>query len=313
MTDAEPLVASPVLAGDPSRILRAERLARRVAEQLDLPEPRLERVSMNAVYRAGPCAIRICRPTTDPVAALNASRVLTDLGLRVPVPYDVRSFVDPDIDPELWATTWEHIDHDPTADPDWTEVGRMTRALHRVDPSRLSGVHPLPVAGRFAWWDVTATLDDLSSSIAPEWRAILNSAHERLRWVLPHLAEGLDDAVVVHGDLHPGNVVVDRRTGRTVVLDWDLLSLSRPAWDHAPLLRWEERWGGRAGTYSAFADGYGTDHTDDALTRGIADLRLLVATVMRVRASVTDESARSEAEKRVAYWAGTDTRTWIAA
>jgi aminoglycoside phosphotransferase (APT) family kinase protein len=313
MTATEPLVASPVLAGDPTRIERVDQLARRVAAHLDLPEPRLERTSMNAVYRAGPCAIRICRPTTDPVVALNVSRALTDLGLAVPVPYDLRSFVEPDIDPELWATTWEHIDHDPSAQPDWAMVGRMARELHGVDPSRMSAIHPLPVAGGFSWWDVVATLDDLAASLAPARLSVLRSAHERLQWVLPHLRESLDDAVVVHGDLHPGNVVVERRSGRTVVLDWDLLALSRPEWDHAPLLRWEERWGGRPGTYSEFALGYGGDLTDDVLARGIAELRLLVATVMRVRASITDPTAVNEAEKRVGYWAGSDARPWIAA
>jgi hypothetical protein len=267
---------------------------------------------MNAVYRAGPCAIRICRPTTDPVVSLHVSRTLADLGLGVPVPYDSRSFREPDIDPELWATTWEHVDHDPAAEPDWVAVGRMTRDLHDLDPGRLSAIHPLPVAGEFSWWDVAATLDEISACIAPARLNVLRSAHERLRWVLPHLRESIDDVVVVHGDLHPGNVVVERRSGRTVVLDWDLLALSRPQWDHAPLLRWEERWGGRLGTYSEFAHGYGDDLSDDVLARGIADLRLLVATVMRVRASITDPSTEDEANKRVGYWAGTDVRPWIA-
>ena len=313
MTADSPLVATPVLAGDPTRHQRADELARRVAERLGLPEPRLERVSMNAVYRSGPCAIRVCRPTTDPVVALRTSRFLTEIGIRVPSPYDQRSFVDVDLDPELWATTWEHIDCDPHAEPDWAMVGRMIHELHTVDPDLIASLHPLPIAGRFPWWDVAATLEDLASFIAPERLHVLRSAHERLSWVVPHIRASDDESVVVHGDLHPGNVVVERVTGRTVILDWDLLALSRPEWDHSPSLRWEQRWGGRPGTYAEFARGYGRDLTDDDLARGIADMRLLVATVMRVRASVSDASANDEADKRVAYWAGTDTRPWVAA
>lgn len=312
MNHDAPLVATPVLAGDHSRLTRADELARRVARTLDLPVPRRERVSMNAVYVAGPCAIRVCRPTSDPVVAIRAARHLTERGLHVALPFHEESFVDPEVDPELGATAWHHIDIDSSREPDWSDVGRMIRELHSLTPSEMSAIHPLPLAGRFPWWEVGGTIDELATLRPLEEVRILRAALERLTWVTPHIRDAHDDHVVVHGDLHPGNVVVDARTGRSVILDWDLLARCPRGWDHAPLLRWTQRWGGRTGIYEDFASGYGTDLSQDPISRGIAELRLLVATVMRVRAATTDDSARDEADKRVGYWAGIDSRTWTA-
>jgi len=308
----EPLVSVPLAGGGPTRLERATRLARLIAARLDLPEPHLERVSMNAVFRSGPAAIRVCAPTTDPVVSLRLAPLLIERGITVARPFDDRSFHEPELDPELRATVWEYVEHDPSVEPDWGAVGRMIRELHGIDPTIVADIHPLPLAGRFAWWNVAESLDRLGDALAPDVVSSLRAAHDRLSWVEPFLRDPDDGFVVVHGDLHPGNVVVDRRDGRSVVLDWDLVSLSNRAWDHAPLMRWSDRWGGRAGCYEAFAGGYG-EHLDDRdLAHAISELRLLVATIMRARAAVTDPRARDEAERRIGYWSGSDTRMWTA-
>ena len=312
MSRSSPLVATHVATGDTERLHRADELAARIARRLDLPEPRRERVSMNAVYVAGPCAIRVCRPTTDPVVAIHAAHFLAERDIAVARPYVSRSFVDVDLDPDLWGTTWHLVDIDHDAEPDWTEVGRMVRTLHDVPLDDVAAMHPLPLAGQFPWWNLETTIDELSAEQPREVTHVLVDAHERLRWVTSHLTSPHPDHVVVHGDLHPGNVVVERRTGRTIILDWDLLASSPRGWDHGPLLRWTERWGGRPGTYEDFAAGYGENLSADPVTRGIAELRLLVATVMRLRASITDATARDEAVKRIGFWSGNDTRSWNA-
>ena len=70
-----------------------------------------------------------------------------------------------------------------------------------------------------------------------------------------------------------------------VILDWDLLCRGPSSWDHAPLMTWTGRWGGEPGIYEAFAEGYGCSFHGDPLGEAIAELRLVAATLMRVRAA----------------------------
>ena len=46
--------------------------------------------------------------------------------------------------------------------------------------------------------------------------------------------------------------------------------------------------GGAPGIYEAFADGYGRSFRDDPIAEGYAELRLLAATLMRLRAGRSD-------------------------
>jgi len=70
-----PLVASPIIGGDPRRLDSADALARWVAKQLGLDHPVRERVSMNAVYRCGSAVIRVSRPTVDPIVAIDTAHI----------------------------------------------------------------------------------------------------------------------------------------------------------------------------------------------------------------------------------------------
>lgn len=299
-----PLVDQPI----GPYVSRADRLADRVARDLALPPPVLVRASMNAIYASGPAVIRVARTTVDPLVAIDLARHLIDHDLPVVEPYCDRSFASTD-DPEsprLAATVWRRVDVDQSADPDWSTVGRAVRLLHGFAIEAVERRHPLPDASEFPWWQVPEILRTIDPSTA-----------DILRRVWGRLAPILDrprrrPMVVVHGDLHPGNVVVERGTGRTLILDWDLLARSDGAWDHAPLMRWSQRWGGRAGAYEDFARGYGHDFRHDEFAEALAELRLVVATVMRVRAAITDPRARPEAARRVAYWRGTDDSMWSA-
>jgi hypothetical protein len=78
-------------------------------------------------------------------------------------------------------------------------------------------------------------------------------------------------------------------------------------------MTWTQRWGGEPGIYEAFAGGVGQSLRDDAVAEAIAELRLVAATLMRVRAARSDPSAVDEAELRLRYWRGeTDAPTWHA-
>jgi Ser/Thr protein kinase RdoA (MazF antagonist) len=108
--------------------------------------------------------------------------------------------------------------------------------------------------------------------------------------------------VLCHGDVHPGNVM--QTDAGPVLLDWDLMCTGPAAWDHAPMMSWSERWGGRPGEYEAFAAGYGRSLRGDAVAESLAELRLVAATLMRVRAGRNDAAAAEEAERRLQWWRG---------
>jgi Ser/Thr protein kinase RdoA (MazF antagonist) len=117
------------------------------------------------------------------------------------------------------------------------------------------------------------------------------------------LDEQRDRALLVcHGDVHPGNVM--QSIDGPVLLDWDLLCAAPAAWDHAPLMTWTGRWGGEPGIYEAFAAGYGRSFRGDAVAEAISELRLVAATLMRVRAGRSDPAAAREAALRLRYWRG---------
>jgi hypothetical protein len=89
-----------------------------------------------------------------------------------------------------------------------------------------------------------------------------------------------------------------------VILDWDSLCLAPAAWDHAPLLTWEDRWGGQAGTYEAFADGYGTNLSASPVAQLLARVRLLAPTLNKIVQGAADPERAAEARRRMRYWRG---------
>ena len=194
---------------------------------------------------------------------------------------------------------------------DWVAVGAMVALLHALEEHEIDEVsrhHPTPWCGSFPWWDFDALLADVGPSLDPAARAGIDAALGRLgAW--PEL---VTDRVLCHGDVHPGNVL--QTVDGPVLLDWDLLSLGPPAWDHGPLLNWTSRWGGAPGVYERFADGYGRSFRGDPLAEALAELRLVAATLMRVRAGRSDPAAAEEAERRLRYWrSDPDAPPWHAA
>jgi hypothetical protein len=97
-----------------------------------------------------------------------------------------------------------------------------------------------------------------------------------------------------------------------LLIDFDLLCVASPSWDHAMLTTYADRWGGDPAVYAAFASGYGRSLAVDT-TRTIATLRNVAATLMRVRAGITDPAAAAESRRRLRYWRGeSDAPAWRA-
>jgi hypothetical protein len=295
--DVLPFVAAPV-----ADVAAATDLAGRAAHAWGLPEPTLLRVGMNALFAAGDdVVVRVGRPTGAAVSAPRLAVFLADAGLRVP------RYLDPDPMEDDGLVAWAVRREAVVGEVDWAEVGEMVAHLHRIDPARVRGLHPLPAASAFPWWQFDRLLADVDDLLDPAARrGIVAALEQHGDWAHRGAA-----VMLCHGDVHPGNVVATAQGA--VLLDWDLLCTGPAAWDHAPLMTWTQRWGGAPGLYEAFADGYGRSMRGDDVAEAVATLRLVAATLMRLRAGRHDEAARDEAERRLRWWRGdADAPPWHA-
>jgi Ser/Thr protein kinase RdoA (MazF antagonist) len=291
----------PFVDRPPGSVADAAAVATCAAAHWGLPEPALVRVFMNAIFSTGDVILRVSRPTAPAEAAIQLARLLESVGVRVPAPAREDAVHAGD----LAVTAWERL-VPIAADPDWRAVGAMVARVHALAPLQLPPAYPLPHGEDFPWWQFEDLLADVGGMLDPAARHGIEGALDRYgRW-----AEGVS-RVVCHGDVHPGNVVATA-TG-TVLLDWDLLCFAPAAWDHAALLTWAGRWGGPPRWYAEFADGYGVSLRDDPVAVALAELRLVAATLMRLRAGRADPAAMPEAERRLAYWRGEpDAPPWTA-
>lgn len=276
--------------------------AEAAATEWGLAPPEPWRTSMNAIFRSGDVVMRVGHTSAPPRAALELATFLTAHDVRVPRPHPVAPLTVGD----LAVTAWERLEQRDVP-VQWEEVGAMVARVHSLDPALLPPEYPLADPRDLSWWKFEEMLADILADLDPDARAGLGRAVERNSdWV----GFALGESVVCHGDVHPGNVMmVD---DGVALLDWDLMCLAPPGWDHAPLLRWHERWGGGA-YYEPFAEGYGWSARGDRFTESVAELRLVAATVMRIRDAPIAPEAQAEAELRLRYWRGDpDAPPWTA-
>ena len=289
MSDERPFVDQRVVD-----LPRARRAATTAASVWGLAEPMLLRRGMNAIYACDSEIVRVGHATAPAAASHQLAEVLTAHGVPVAAPVAGHTM---DID-GLAVTGWERIREVDLA-TDWEAVGDAVARIHAIERSEVPDAYPLPSPTTFPWWDFDAVLGGVADRIDA-------AALTGLRRAIQAGRSWRNDvgcrAVVCHGDVHPGNVLM--AAAGPVLIDFDLLCLAAPAWDHAMLTTYAERWGGDAGAYPAFARGYGRSLAGDELTATIASLRDVAATLMRVRAGMTDEAARTEAERRLRFWRG---------
>ena len=283
----------PFVAAPPGTLDSVTSSAEQAARHWGFDSPQLLRMGMNAIFTAGGgVLLRVSHPTSEPQEAIALARVLTRRGLRVPTYLRDEAFVTS----EHSVFAIEVVDN---AGPiDWVAVGEMVAVLNRTDLDDIPVDYPVPFCGDFPWWNFAALISEVGGDLDDRSRAALDAA---IGASLPVLADQRRRALVVcHGDVHPGNVI--QSAEGPVLLDWDLLCRGPAAWDHAPLMTWTERWGGEPGVYEAFAEGYGRSMRGDPVAQAIAELRLVAATLMRLRAARLSPAAADEAELRLQYW-----------
>jgi Ser/Thr protein kinase RdoA (MazF antagonist) len=261
----------------------ADVVAGKAADEWGLPVPALLRAGMSSVYVAGDVVLRV----STEAPSIELAGVLSAAGVHVPLPVRAAPIV---VD-GLAVTAWERLVA-VDAQADWREVGRMVATVHALPADGIPV--PLPRCDEFPWWQFDELVDDVGDLVDAAAMAGLRATIDRHRgwerWV---------DGVVCHGDVHPHNVVMT--ASGPALLDWDTMCLGPPGWDHAMLLRLA-RWGWPAWWYDEFARGYGRSLAGDPTAKALADLRLVAATLMRLRAARDDPAAMPQAQLRLAYW-----------
>jgi Ser/Thr protein kinase RdoA (MazF antagonist) len=292
---------APLVVEAPPDVTVLTVTAERAANEWALPAPELVRVGANGVFVSGDVILRVGVATARMGQALAFADRVHSAGIRAarPARHDWLEYAG-----GLSVTAWERIDFDPDAAVDWEQIGAMIAKVHEFDPATVD--HPLPFCGDFPWWNFEEMFHEAETD--PETWQVLGEVRGRHEWWYEQARHGR--VVVNHGDVHPGNVLVV--ADGPVLIDWDLLCVGPAEWDHAALMTWTERWGGAPGVYEAFAAGYGKA-VDPAMAVALAELRLVAATLMRLKRARFDPAHRDEAERRLRYWRGDpDAPTWRA-
>jgi Ser/Thr protein kinase RdoA (MazF antagonist) len=261
------------------------------------------RVGMNAIYACGDVVLRVGHATAPAAASHAVAGVLLARGIPVVAPIDgcagdIEGFA---------VTAWRRVRLS-DAPVTWSAVGAAVARIHELEIAAIPDAYPVPSPATFPWWDFDALLGEVADHIDPAALAGLTRAIDDGRgWT-----RAIElDPVVCHGDLHPGNVMMTE--AGPLLIDFDLLCVASPSWDHAMLTTYADRWGGDPAVYAAFASGYGRSLAVDDTTRTIATLRNVAATLMRVRAGITDPAAAAESRRRLRYWRGeSDAPAWRA-
>lgn len=277
---------------------QAETVAAEVAADLGCdPPPQLLRSGRNHVFRAGDVVLRLAPPPADGQAHVRLARWLLDEGFPVARPLHDAAFVGGAV-----VTVWEHVEPAPGVPTDYEQLGGIIARLHRIAPSRLPAGIELPWCGWADWLQLEPLLEAAAAGgvVGVAGIAALTEEYRALQdW---QTAARDEPGVVCHGDVIPQNVLM--RGDEVVLLDWDNLCLGPPAWDHAALLTWEDRWSGRPGTYRDFAAGYGADLAGSELARTLARVRLLAPTLNMVVRGADSPRRAAEARRRLRYWLG---------
>lgn len=272
----------------------AKSAAQQAASEWGLAVPIAVRHGMNAIFRCDDVVLRVATPSAPAGVSIALAALLREQGIAVPGA--VRS--DPIEVGPYSITAWEHVIADGRP-IDWQAVGKVVRRVHHLAVAELPVGLPTPSPVDFPWWEHEQLIDDVGDLIDERAAAGIREAIERHAGWRDFSGAG---AVVCHGDVHPGNVIMT--TAGPVLLDWDLLCVAPPGWDHAPMMTWTRRWGGLPGVYEALADGYGWSAIGDRYGDAFAELRLVSATLMRLRIARTHPDAMPEAQRRLAAWRG---------
>ncbi|MEV4420874.1 aminoglycoside phosphotransferase family protein [Patulibacter sp. NPDC049589] len=261
--------------------------------------PELLRLGTNASHRVGDAVVRVAPAGRGRAAVereLHLARFLAARGFDAVRPLAVEQPVDVD---GHRVTAWEWIPHDPSVVTDGAAFGQLLRGFHDVTADLDA---PLPGWGALEL--IAARLGGLhrNPNFSAEELATLEHVRAGLVTRLDELATTTPFGVV-HGDAHPGNVLTESGTGRTVLADFDLIGRGPRAWDLAPAALHPRRYGADPAWWDAVRRGYGCPEDDSWAV--CLRVRELASAAWLFAAEDPDAPARSaEADVRMRAFTG---------
>jgi len=131
------------------------------------------------------------------------------------------------IDPELQAYRWE-VDPSNLPDAYLQSLGGALAALHRIEPGGLAkaGLETSSIAAiKTAWSERMARVKQVYPVNPQLW--------ERWQRWLDNDTLWPEHTTLIHGDLHPGHILVDEQAQVTGLIDWTEARVDDPASDFA--------------------------------------------------------------------------------
>lgn len=261
----------------------------------------LLRLGTNASHRVGDAVVRVAPAGRDRAAVereLRLARYLATQTFDAVRPLEGAEPVQVD---GHWATAWAWIPHDPTEVTEGEAFGRLIRGFHDVTAD-----YDAPLPGWGGLELIAARLGGLRRNphFSPDELARLEDVRAGLERRLEALAT-TTPVGVVHGDAHPGNVLTETGTGRTVLADFDLIGRGPRAWDLAPAALHPRRYGADPSWWNAVREGYGGE--EDESWAVCLRVRELASAAWLFAAEDPDAPARSaEADVRMRAFTGED-------
>ncbi|WP_051470942.1 phosphotransferase enzyme family protein [Patulibacter minatonensis] len=268
--------------------------------------PELLRLGTNASHRVGDAVVRVAPAGREREAVereLALARFLDGRGFDAVRPLDVEQPVDVG---GHWATAWVWVPHDPPTVTDGAGFGALIGAFHDVTAD-----YDAPLPGWGALELIAARIGGLHAN--PHFSAGEIAMLDDVRRGLERRLEELSATTpvgVVHGDAHPGNVLTETGTGRTVLADFDLIGRGPRAWDLAPAALHPRRYGADPAWWDAVRGGYG--RPEDESWAVCLRVRELASAAWLFAAEDPSAPARSaEADVRLRAFTGeTDPPVW---
>jgi Phosphotransferase enzyme family len=276
---------------------RAFEAARQVLGRLGASADGFEclRFGSNGVY-AAPTAellLRVSPPGVDPSQGLTFAIEASRVGVPVLAPTSAEVYEAAGCSVTVWPLLSGRGDFE-----DFGWLGSAARSLHAASDwlqERVPGLKPYlshqvqVVRDRLATVAEAGVLDDVDVGVLRRELSAVEAA----------LTADDSPAIVAHGDLHTGNVVVGSDGPRLV--DFDLISLAPPAWDLSPLRVQVRRFGRASTAWDELIRGYGAElEPSEALLR----LRELGASSWLAALSAARRELIPEVLRRMRYWRG---------
>jgi|694.fasta_scaffold11004_5 hypothetical protein len=217
---------------------------------------------------------------------VTVGRYLAECGVPAVVPLDD---IDQPVVTDTGAVTLWRLEQLVPGEVDPATLGALARHLHGATTDAGAGaglptLDPLGAVRRQLATAGVSTLDDVVADLATRWSGFAT--------VMP--------TALVHGDLHPGNVLMTRRG--PVLADLELAGVGPVAYDLVPAVVAVQRYGEPARSLAEYARAYGQPIAPAARHGVLRDTYEMWLTAWALANRHLDARHDLEARRRLARW-----------